>query len=132
MNFKILIQKLQDTHNILQASAAKSVNITMTLRNWLFGFYIVEYEQNGEDRATYGEKLIRSLERKLKSSEIKGMSFTNLNIFRQFYLTYPEISHLLPDIFSSLPIIQTLPEQLPDINKINIIQTPSEQLQKAL
>ncbi|MBI4649035.1 MAG: hypothetical protein HY738_21215 [Bacteroidia bacterium] len=141
MNFELLIQKLQNTHDSLYVSAAKSVNIAMTIRNWLYGYYIVEYEQNGEDRAKYGEKLIRTIEKRLKDSGQKGMSFTNLNIFRQFYLIYHQIGQALsdflkafpivqalPDFLKEYPIIQALPEQLIETNQTQIIQAAPEQL----
>ena len=129
MNFELLIQKLQFTHDTLHASAAKSVNTAMTLRNWIYGYYIVEYEQNGEDKAKYGDKLIRSIEKKLKDKGQKGMSFTNLNIFRQFYLTYPQIGQTLSDFFKTFPIVQSPSEQLPAHIKKSIIQSSSEQFQ---
>jgi hypothetical protein len=47
-----------------------------------------QYEQKGEDRAKYGERLIRELADGIEDKEIKGMSFTNLKSFRQFYLLY--------------------------------------------
>jgi len=138
MNFELLIQKLQSTHDILQASAAKSVNITMTIRNWLYGFYIVEFEQKGEDRATYGEKLLPSIEKKLKSDGQKGVSVTNLKIFRQLYMTYTEIGQILPDVIRTISIGQTasdlfpkvsISQTLPDLfGNSPIIQTASEQL----
>jgi hypothetical protein len=56
MNFNILVNTIRETHTSLQQSALKSVNKHLTIRNWLVGFYIVEFEQNGEDRAKYGEK----------------------------------------------------------------------------
>jgi predicted nuclease of restriction endonuclease-like (RecB) superfamily len=89
----------------------------------------VEYEQNGEDKAKYGEKLIRTIEKKLKDKGLKGMSFTNLNVFRQFYLTYPQIGQALSDFLKSMPIVQTLSEQSSNYSKKSIVQTPSEQLQ---
>jgi len=49
MNFDLLVKRLQYTHDYLQASAAKPFNVALTLRNWLYGFYIVEYEQNGKN-----------------------------------------------------------------------------------
>jgi hypothetical protein len=61
--------------------------------------YIVEYEQKGQDRANYGDAVIKEIAKRLRNSKIKGLSFTNLNIFRQFYLLYPQI-------------IQTVSEQL--------------------
>ncbi len=127
MNFESLIQNLQVNHNTLNESAAKAVNTAMTVRNWLYGFYIVEYEQNGEDRATYGDRLIRTFEKQLKDMGQKGMSFTNLNLYRQFYLTYPHIGYALPPFLSSLGIIQAMPEQLQEKTNDQIIQTVSEQ-----
>lgn len=49
-----LISSIENVHNLLQASAASAVNQALTIRNWLIGFYIVEYEQGGEDKAAYG------------------------------------------------------------------------------
>ena len=51
MNFEQLATIITDTHQQLQQSAVKAVNQCQTVRNWLMGFYIVEFEQNGEDRA---------------------------------------------------------------------------------
>jgi hypothetical protein len=130
MNFKNLIHQLQITHDSLHYEAARAINTTMTIRNWLYGYYIVEYEQNGEDRAKYGDKLIRSIANKLKNAGQKGMSFTNLNIFRQFFLTYPQIGPSLPLFFKSFPIIQTLSEQLQGVSMNQIIQAvPDKSLQ---
>ncbi len=44
MNFELLVNTIQATHNQLQQNAIRSVNIHLTIRNWLIGFYIVEFE----------------------------------------------------------------------------------------
>ena len=88
MNFDLLTNTILETHTSLQQSAVKAINIHLTIRNWLIGFYIVEFEQKGEDRAKYGEKLMVSLSKKLNN---KSLSEGNLKVFRQFYLTYPQI-----------------------------------------
>jgi hypothetical protein len=49
-----LVQQIQQTHQELSAQASKAVNVSLTLRNWLIGLYITEYEQQGKDRAEYG------------------------------------------------------------------------------
>ena len=72
------------------------------VRNWLFGWYIVEYEQHGADRAEYGRGLIASLSCKLIAGEVKGCSPTNLRKFREFYLAYPEIQQT-PSVESTEP-----------------------------
>jgi len=92
MNFEILIKQVEQTHDYLQQSAMLSVNLHLTLRNWLVGFYIVEFEQQGSDRATYGEHLLKNMAKKLK--HIKGLSISNLKTFRAFYLTYPQLAQL--------------------------------------
>ncbi len=97
MNFEHLISLLNQTHQNLYQQATKSVDIALTLRNWLFGYYLVEYEQNGEDRSEYGSRLIPLTAQKLKAIQIKGMSPTNLKLCRQFYLTYPQISQSVTD-----------------------------------
>jgi hypothetical protein len=61
MNFDLLLNTIQQTHTVFQQNAFKAVNMSLTLRNWLIGYYIVEFEQNGEDRAKYGESLLFKL-----------------------------------------------------------------------
>ncbi len=89
-SFTNLVSKIENTHIELQAQAIKSVSTTLTIRNWLIGHYIVEYEQNGEDRAEYGARVIENLVQELKS--IKGVSATNLRLFRTFYTHYPQMN----------------------------------------
>ena len=60
-NITQLISTINDVHSELQASVANAVNKALTIRNWLIGYYIVEYEQKGEDRAEYGDKVIDTL-----------------------------------------------------------------------
>jgi hypothetical protein len=80
-----------ETSHYFQQQAQKQVNTALTLRNWLIGCYLFEYEQNGQDRATYGENLYKKLAEHLLKSGIKGTSRSNLHLFRQFYLAYPTI-----------------------------------------
>jgi predicted nuclease of restriction endonuclease-like (RecB) superfamily len=104
MNIKNLAELLKSTSQFFQARAISAVNSSLTLRNWLFGYYIVEYEQKGEDRAVYGDKLLRKLEIDLKN-EIHDISLTYLKNVRKFYLTYPQIGQTVSDLFikASLP-----------------------------
>lgn len=63
----------------------------LTARNWLAGRYVVEYEQQGSDRATYGERLLGELARPLRARGVGGLALTNLKLCRQFYQTYPAL-----------------------------------------
>lgn len=67
MNFEALVKHISTIQNTLQAQAAHAVNLALTSRNWLMGCYIVEFEQSGEDRAAYGEQLLKKLEQRLKT-----------------------------------------------------------------
>jgi predicted nuclease of restriction endonuclease-like (RecB) superfamily len=101
MNFNLLVNAIQNTHSTLQQCAVNAINKHLTIRNWLIGFYIVEFEQKGEDRAKYGEKLLQ----KLSDTLIQGsFSYRNLRLYRQFYLTYPQIVHSLPAQLNQLGV----------------------------
>jgi predicted nuclease of restriction endonuclease-like (RecB) superfamily len=94
-NFKSLSSSILSLHSSLHRAAAQSVNRTLTIRNWLIGRHIVEYEQNGEDRAEYGTKLLEQLSNILKHDGVKGMSVTALRNFRQFYSMYNRLSETI-------------------------------------
>jgi predicted nuclease of restriction endonuclease-like (RecB) superfamily len=108
-NFNLLLKSIKSIHLQLQDSAAKAVNKLLTIRNWLIGYYIVEYEQNGEDRAQYGEMLLERLAEDLNQP---SLSFRNLKLYRQFYLTYPQIWQSVTAIFKSGQIGQSPIAQL--------------------
>ncbi len=107
-DFKQLLASIEQIHHHLQAEAVKAVNQMLTIRNWLIGHYIVEFEQNGEDRAKYGERLMESLNTELKS--MKGIDRRSLFRFRTFYLMYPHLELYLvkTDAVKSLPITKTI------------------------
>ncbi|MBQ3636658.1 MAG: DUF1016 family protein [Bacteroidales bacterium] len=87
-NFDSLACNITNVQDVLQAQAAHAINLVLTARNWLIGYYIVEYEQNGEDRAQYGEQLLNKLAKRLGK---KGLDARRLREFRQFYQTYPQL-----------------------------------------
>ena len=92
MIFTELIHIITETDTALKKAALLAVNQSVTFRNWLTGFYIFEFEQNGEDRAAYGEKLLQNISNELTKSGKKGYSYRNLKLNRQFYNAYPQIS----------------------------------------
>jgi len=71
--------------------AYSSVNFAMIEAYWLIGKRIVEEEQQGAERADYGEYLIKNLSKELSKELGKGFSVANLKNFRQFYRTFPDI-----------------------------------------
>jgi predicted nuclease of restriction endonuclease-like (RecB) superfamily len=86
MDFESLVGRINLVQNVLQAQAAHAINLALTTRNWLVGYYIVEFEQNGEDRAQYGDRLLNRLSAKINR---KGFEPRRLREYRQVYLVYP-------------------------------------------
>jgi predicted nuclease of restriction endonuclease-like (RecB) superfamily len=114
-----LVAAFRQTDAALAAQAAKAVNISLTLRNWCFGFYLAEFEQNGSDRAQYGTRLVDEVSARLVQAGLAGVAGRSLRLYRQFYQAYPGIwqtasaeslSPLLPQ-----PIWQTLSAKLPGL-----------------
>lgn len=84
---------LSDIKKIIQSARTKAytaINAAMTESYWLMGKRIVEEEQNGKERADYGAQLIKTLSDELNREYGKGFSVTNLQLYRQFYLQYPD------------------------------------------
>lgn len=91
MQFDELITTLEGLHQRLSLQATRQADQLMILRNWLIGFYLVEFEQHGDDRAAYGRNPIPRIAKALKKQGIRGFSDRNLYLFKSFYLTYPNI-----------------------------------------
>jgi hypothetical protein len=104
MDFDKLVQTLIQLEDGFRLEAGRAVNQYMTVRNWLMGFYIVEFEQNGADRAQYGAKVLENL---AKSINRKGLSFRNLKLYRQFYQTYSQLALHAFEVVEHLSIGQT-------------------------
>ena len=110
INFNSLVQQIEYTDRALQNNARLVINRHVTAKAWLTGYYIVEYEQKGEDRAKYGEKLIQNLAKQLGS---KKFSVTTLKIYRQFYVTYPQLASPVAQFLDNhLAIGQSATDQL--------------------
>lgn len=130
-----LVAVINETQTYFRQQAQKQVNIGLTLRNWLIGYYIVEYEQKGKDRAAYGENLYKEIANRCK--HIKGMSKSNLYIYKTFYQLYPNIfqtvsGKLYINDLQRNTILQTVSGKLiaeqnqAENNEIVILQSPSK------
>ena len=116
-DFSALVAAIRQTHEYMAAQAGRAVNISLTLRNWVIGCYIREYEQNGEDRAEYGAKVLEHLGRELQRSLDRCYSARYLRLCRQLYVTYLQIRKSLISKFgqpgkgksaiSELPVLPT-------------------------
>ncbi len=87
-SFNDLASIVQTTHDAAQSSAVKAINRMQTMRNWLIGYYIVEFEQHGKDRAEYGTQLLKKLEERV---DRKGLTRNTFQSSRNFYRMYPQM-----------------------------------------
>lgn len=120
LTFESLVGNVEHVHNITSSYAKGAVNQLLTVRNWMIGYYIVEYEQHGKSRAEYGTNLLGELARKL---DIKGLDRTHLNLCRIFYIKYPQIcasvSHKLKGIGESKYLPEIIPSETVEADSVN-------------
>jgi predicted nuclease of restriction endonuclease-like (RecB) superfamily len=83
--------------------AAKSLNAVLTTTYWSIGQHLVEYEQGGKERASYGTELLKQLSRDLQAQLGRGFSERNLEQMRQFYLHWSTPQALSADSGKGLP-----------------------------
>ena len=127
MDFEALVKHISTIQSTLQAQAAHAVNLALTARNWLMGCYIVEFEQNGEDRAAYGEQLLKKLEQRLN---VKGLNERRFREFRRLYLVYPQLKEPIAQyILAGSEIRHTLSAEFADPIRRSPTPPPAESSQ---
>ncbi|MDD3694608.1 MAG: PDDEXK nuclease domain-containing protein [Lentisphaeria bacterium] len=95
-DFEKLVAVIQQAHDELAKHASRAVNISLTLRNWLIGCYIAEYELRGSDRANYGDRLLGELSEELRRHKLSNTGRRQLYSYLAFYRTYPQIMQTVP------------------------------------
>jgi predicted nuclease of restriction endonuclease-like (RecB) superfamily len=126
-----LVSVISETHFYFQHQVHKQINVALTLRNWFFGLYIIEYELHGADRAQYGKQVMKEVARRVK--HLKGFSESNLYLFRQFYLQYPQIFQSVAgkfqiSDFQGVAILQSVTKEF-KAKQSTTSQSSSDQLQ---
>ena len=112
--FDSLVDGLERLQARAREAVARSVDEILTLRNWLIGAWIVAYEQEGADRARYGEGLIDALAAAFKARGVDGIGRSNLKNYRQIALTWPTLGirqTLSGESGAPVPIWQTVPAE---------------------
>jgi predicted nuclease of restriction endonuclease-like (RecB) superfamily len=119
-SFESLATTIKQTNSFFLEKVQRQVNTALTLRNWIIGYYIVEYEQSGKDRAEYGLGLFKAIAKRLIKMEVKSLQERNLYLCKDFYRAYPQI-------------LQTVSAKsyLVDFKPLAILQTASAILQKS-
>lgn len=88
-DFDSLVGRIRSASDALRQDALAVINRSVTARAWITGFYIVEYEQHGEDRAKYGEGLLQRLAERIPD---KAVTAESLKKNRRFYLAFPRLA----------------------------------------
>jgi predicted nuclease of restriction endonuclease-like (RecB) superfamily len=91
---KDLIQRIQLIVAAAKDKAIRSVDNERVLMYWQIGKVIFEEEQQGQERATYGQFLIKSIAKEFQPKFGSGFSVRQLERYRQFYRVFPIASAL--------------------------------------
>lgn len=136
LSFSALVISIQQVHEQSAAFVNRTVNITLTLRNWVIGAYIREYEQRGADRAKYGAGLVDKLSEALRGRGLNDLAPRTLRQCRQFYGVYPLIWQTLSAISPTVlkvPIQQSvMSESEQPVLPISIVRSVTKQFPAAL
>jgi predicted nuclease of restriction endonuclease-like (RecB) superfamily len=84
-----LVDSIGSTLKRARENAIQAINAELVKANWEIGRHIVEFEQEGKEKAEYGSSLLTSLAKDLKTKYGKGFSKSNIYLCRQFYIKYP-------------------------------------------
>jgi hypothetical protein len=90
-DFESLVVSIVEIHQRALLLASKAVNLGLTLRNWLIGHRIVEFEQRGQDRAAYGERLMDTLSERMATHGLRRVTPRELRRFRHLYQVIPRM-----------------------------------------
>jgi predicted nuclease of restriction endonuclease-like (RecB) superfamily len=106
MNYDALISAIQNLHTRSLSHAAQVVDQSLVVRNWMIGAWLVEFQQQGEDRAAYGARLLQNIASDLAAKGVTGCAVRMLERMREFYLAYPQLSEQISSslVTKSLPI----------------------------
>lgn len=128
-NIHELVSIIGETQHYFKLQASRQVDTALTLRNWLFGYYIAEYELNGADRAEYGQKLFKEIANRLEKQGFRQIRERHLYLCKDFYSAYPDIlrtvsAKLYIKDLQQVVILRTATAKLLNIEG-NTIETPN-------
>ncbi len=136
MNFPALVDSIRQVHEQCAVALSRTVNTTLTLRNWVIGGYIHHYELHGKDRAKYGEGLLDALAERLTEFEVSNGNRRQLYRYLRFFRLYPAIVGTLSPQFQMLSGASQLLLPEPQSKKVGTVSAqfgaPVEKLVQSL
>lgn len=97
-NLDSLFERVKAILDEARTRAWQAVNSAMVVSYWEIGRIIIEEEQKGRKRADYGSYLLDALSERLTTEFGKGFDRTNVSKMRAFYLAYPIVDALRPQL----------------------------------
>ena len=95
-SFQSLVEAIQQVHDHCATQVKRTVNVSLTLRNWVIGGYIHHYERDGQDRASYGEGLVDRLASQLADLGLTACDRQRLYSYITLFRAYPQIGDAIP------------------------------------
>lgn len=95
-SFAQLVRSIRELHEECAAQVNRTVNVTLTLRNWAIGGHILHYELHGSDRARYGEGMMDALSAELMGKGVTTVEPQRLYSYLGFFKAYPRIAEVMP------------------------------------
>jgi len=89
-----LYERVAQIIEAARTHVSRTVNTAMVHAYWLIGREIIEVEQEGEERAEYGEEVVKHLAARLSRRFGRGFSYPSVKRMKQFYLAFPEGSSI--------------------------------------
>ena len=126
ISFESLLGNVLQVHEITSTYAKGAVNQLLTVRNWMIGYYIVEFEQRGQNKAAYGTHLLEDLAERI---DVKGLDRQLLNTCGLFYLRYPQICETVSRKLQGVGYRHSLPVR--SIKESEICGTSSRKFETA-
>ncbi len=106
-DYQHLVERIASRYEQGRVNIATYVNTEIVNTYWHIGQYIVEFEQGGSAKASYGKSLLENLSNDLSLAYGKGFSLSNIKRMRQFYTVFP-ISAELPHQLSWTHFVELL------------------------
>ena len=125
-----LISSIVEVHEWFANATKIHVNKNLTIRNWIFGLYIVEYELKGNDRAQYGKRILIATAEKLNNAGLKELNDRYLRNCKTFYKLYPQIWMTVSSKSFPEKIINSVSKKIASSNPI--VQPPNKALKTGI
>jgi predicted nuclease of restriction endonuclease-like (RecB) superfamily len=126
IDFDDVVRRIIDVNAQLRVQASRAVNLSLTLRNWMIGYYIDAFELRGANRADYGDQLFDKLSRELTAARLSNCDKRQLYRYLRLFRTYPSIAGTLSPQLTGLLLGDAPTRMGPEK-----VGTPSPQLNAA-